>query len=174
MLFFDLETQKGSDEVGGWHNIRLLRMSVGITCEERDDSFKVYQEPEVDSLVQSLFATDCVVGFNLFRFDYTVLSYYTRQDFSRINTIDMLDYIFRRYGFRVSLGNIAQATLQMGKSGDGLEAIRWFKNGEMDKIIHYCKQDVRITRDIYLFGKKNGYIFIPSKFGPPRKLAVSW
>ena len=31
IVYFDLETQKSADEVGGWNNIRDMRMSIGVT-----------------------------------------------------------------------------------------------------------------------------------------------
>ena len=31
IVYFDLETQKSADDVGGWNKIRDMRMSIGVT-----------------------------------------------------------------------------------------------------------------------------------------------
>ena len=35
IVYFDLETQKSADEVGGWGNISKMGMSVGVTYSTR-------------------------------------------------------------------------------------------------------------------------------------------
>ena len=151
-LFFDLETQKTFDDVGGRHNTRQLGLSVGVTYSTADQDYHVYTEGDVKDLVQDLSQADLVVGFNVLRFDYEVLRAYSDHPFTQIPTVDMLDHVYRALGFRVSLDSLASATLSAKKSADGLAAVRWYKTGQMDKIIKYCKQDVKVTKDLYEFG----------------------
>jgi DEAD/DEAH box helicase domain-containing protein len=61
-----------------------------------------------------------------------------------------------RLGRRLKLDTVAQATLGKNKSGNGLEAIEWWRNGEIDKLIYYCKEDVMITRQLYDYALANG------------------
>jgi len=175
ILFFDLETQRTFDEVGGRHNTRQLGLSVGVTYSTADQDYHVYTEADVDALVQDLSQADLVVGFNVLRFDYKVLRAYSDYPFTQIPTVDMLDHIYRTLGFRVSLDNLASATLRAKKSADGLAAVRWYKTGQMDKIIAYCKQDVKVTKELYEFGKKNGYVqFQDRRSYRLRRVSVRW
>jgi DEAD/DEAH box helicase domain-containing protein len=38
------------------------------------------------------------------------------------------------------------------------EALKWWRNGEFEKVKKYCIEDVRITKDIYDFAMKNGFL----------------
>jgi DEAD/DEAH box helicase domain-containing protein len=175
ILYFDLETQKSFDEVGGRHNIRKLGLSVGVTYSTADQDYHVYTEADIDKLVRDLGQADLVVGFNVLRFDYEVLRAYSDHPFTQIPTVDMLDHVYRNLGFRVSLDSLASATLNAAKSADGLAAVRWYKTGQMDKIIAYCKQDVKVTKELYEFGKKNGYVqFQDRRSFRLRKVSVRW
>ena len=91
-----------------------------------------------------------------------------------INTFDMLDDVKELLKFRLSLNHLAQHTLNAKKSADGLVSLQWYKEGKIDKIIHYCKQDVEITRDLFLFGEENGYVNYQSRSGNPIQLEVNW
>jgi len=174
ILYFDLETQKSADEVGGWANKAAMRLSLGVTYSTRDQQFRVYEEEDVSKLIQALSLADCVVGFNILGFDYPVLSGYTDLDFSKIPTFDLLTDLYKILGFRVSLNSLARATLQAKKSGDGLEAIRWFQEGAFAKIATYCRQDVALTRDLHQFGSKNQYVYYLDRTEQPQKVAVKW
>src|SRR5689334_2452128 len=77
IVYFDLETQKSADEVGGWDKIREMRMSVGVTYSTARQEYRIYGEKQVDDLVRDLQRADLVIGFNNLRFDYEVLHYYT-------------------------------------------------------------------------------------------------
>jgi DEAD/DEAH box helicase domain-containing protein len=174
-LYFDLETQKTFDEVGGRHNTRQLGLSVGVTYSTADEDYHVYTEAEVDALVQDLSQANLVVGFNVLRFDYEVLRAYSDYPFDEIPTVDMLDHIYRTLGFRVSLDSLASATLGAKKSADGLAAVRWYRSGQVDKIIEYCKQDVKVTKELYEFGKENGHVqFQDRRSYRVRKVSVRW
>ncbi len=54
------------------------------------------------------------------------------------------------------LQSLAEATLGVGKSGNGLEAVEWWQKGEVEKVRNYCMDDVKITRDIYDYAVKHG------------------
>src|SRR6185503_7311148 len=89
-VYFDLETQKSAEEVGGWHNVREMRMSLAVTYSTATNEYKIYPEQQVDDLVRELQRADLVVGFNNLRFDYEVLHYYTVLDLRQIPTLDVL------------------------------------------------------------------------------------
>lgn len=162
---FDLETQHSAAEVGGWHNAYLMRISCGVVYDSREDRFVVYDEARVDDLVAHLKRLDLVVGFNSKRFDYKVLNGYSGLDFGQLPAFDIWEAVRNRLGFRLSLDHIAEATLGQGKSGSGLDALRWWQEGRMDLIVDYCRRDVLITRDLYLFAREKGYLLYRDKDG---------
>jgi DEAD/DEAH box helicase domain-containing protein len=173
-VYFDLETQKSAEEVGGWGNKKAMRFSFGVTYSTRDQCFRPYEEEDIPALVKELSEADRVIGFNILGFDYPVLSGYTDFDFSRIPTLDLLADLHSIMGFRVGLNSVAQATLQAKKSADGLAALRWFREGAFAQIAIYCRQDVAVTRDLHRFGCENKYVCYLNSAGQPVKVQVNW
>jgi DEAD/DEAH box helicase domain-containing protein len=176
ILYFDLETQKSSDEVGGWSpvQIKLMKLAVGVVWDSREQKYFTYREEEAVQLAEKLRTADLVVGFNVLRFDYTVLEHYGPFDLEKINTFDMLVDVKNVLNFRLGLNHLAQHTLNAEKSADGLISIQWYKEGKMDKIIEYCKQDVAITRDLFLFGEKEGFLKYKTRSGKIDTFKVDW
>jgi len=156
LVFFDLETKRGSAQVG-WSRISSMGLSLAITYSERD-GYQTFLHPQVESLISYLKSADAVVGFNHVKFDYKVLSAYTEEDLSALNNIDMCLIIYNKIGRRIKLDNLAHGSLGRRKSGDGLDAIRWYKEGRIDLIEEYCREDVAITRDLYYLGCDKGYV----------------
>ncbi|SVE15443.1 uncharacterized protein METZ01_LOCUS468297 [marine metagenome] len=174
-LYFDLETQKSAEEVGGWENTHCMGLAVGVVWDSCEQEYFTYQESTTKQLVKKLQTADLVVGFNVKKFDYGVLQHYTR-DISLIDdipTFDMLDYIKDKLGHRLSLNHLAENTLNAKKSADGLISLQWYKDGEIEKIVDYCKQDVKVTRDLFLYGESNGHVKYKSR-GIVKELEVDW
>lgn len=174
ILYFDLETQKSADEVGGWSNSHRMKLSVGVVWDSLENKYLTYLEKDAEKLAEKLQSADLVVGFNVIGFDYAVLQPYAKCDLQEIPTFDMLMDIHQKLGHRIALNNLAQETLKAGKSADGLLALQWYKEGKIDKIIEYCIKDVEITRDVFLYGQKNKCLFLKSKYKGRQKLAVDW
>lgn len=175
VLFFDLETQRTFDEVGGRHNIHKLMMAAAVTYSTADETFRHYTEDTVDQLIDDLKAADLVVGFNVVRFDYVVLRAYTPERLDRIlPTVDMLDDIYKRLGFRVSLDNLASTTLGTTKSADGLQAVRWFREGRIQEVLDYCQQDVEVTRQLYEYGQKHRHVKFRDRSFRTKMVPVAW
>ena len=164
-VVFDLETQRSAAEVGGWHRADKMGISVGVVYDSKEDAFFTYLEAEIEQLVEHLHRCQLVVGFNNKRFDNTVLSAYTTRDLSRLKTLDILEIVKKRLGYRLSLNRLAEHTLGIRKSADGLLALKWYKQGEIDKIIEYCRSDVLITRDLLLYACEKGYLLFENKAG---------
>ncbi|MBC8448815.1 MAG: ribonuclease H-like domain-containing protein [Chloroflexi bacterium] len=173
-VFFDVETQRLIDEVGGWRNIARLGLAAAVTYSTSDGLFRHYTEDQVADLVAELQAADLVVGFNVLRFDYEVLRPYTNVDLQQLPTVDMLAHIYRRLGFRVSLDSLAGATLGTNKSADGIQSVRWYRQGLIDEVLAYCEQDVAVTRDLYQFGQQHKYLQYRDKYWRLQQVAVSW
>ena len=175
VIVLDLETQKSFDEVGGRNATRELKVSLGVVYDFTTDSYRTYFEQDVDEMVADVFSSELVVGYNLVKFDYTVLSAYSHRDFQAVRTLDMFLDVEERIGFRVKLDNLVSCTIGNHKAGDGLQAIEWFKTGEWGKLEHYCKEDVRLTKELYEFGKKHGYVnYEDFNTGAMARVPVQW
>ena len=172
IIFFDLETQHLFSEVGGRFPEKL-KLSVGVTYDVVRDRFFYFDENNIEDLFKDLLNADLVVGFNIHQFDWLVLKPYCQEKFNKIKSFDILEYIHNKLRFRISLDNLAKSTLGHGKTADGFQAVAWFKEGEMDKIRDYCRQDVEIIRQLYDFGKKFRYVLF-EKNGQEYRLPVDW
>jgi len=175
ILYFDLETQKSAEEVGGWQNTHLMMVSVAVLFDSLENRFYIFTEDQIDKLIGYLTKADLVVGFNVKRFDYTVLGPYTNQNLKKIPTFDILEDIYNRLGYRLSLDHLVRETLNKGKSADGLQALEWFKAGEIEKLTEYCKKDVVLTRDLFFHGLEKGCLIYWNKNQNERvRLLVNW
>ena len=171
---FDLETRRSAQEVGGWGKAFKMGVSVAVLYDSGTDGFTAYAQDEVEDLARAMQQLDLVVGFNIRRFDYLVLKGLSDFNFNALPTLDMLQHVHQRLGYRLSLDSLAKATLDAPKTADGLQALQWWKQGEMGKITEYCTADVRITRDLYLYGRDNGHLLFTNKAGKTVRLPVEW
>jgi DEAD/DEAH box helicase domain-containing protein len=175
IIYFDLETRKLAQDVGGWHNTHLMRVSVAVLFDSLENRFFDFTEDGIDDLLTHLESAELVIGFNIKRFDYSVLGAYSSKNLKELNTFDILEDIHQRLGFRLGLDHLARETLGQGKSADGLQAVEWFRQGEMDKLTDYCRQDVATTRDLFQYGLKNGHLIYKTKKEERRvRLRVDW
>ena len=173
-VFLDVETQNTFQEVGGRYPERL-KISVAVTFDTADNAFHRYLEADAAQLAQDLGQADLVVGYNLYGFDYPVLQQYSQEiELAELPTVDMMLEIQKRLGFRLKLDSIATATLQVGKSADGLQAVRWWREGRVEEIMEYCQQDVEVTRQVYEFGKQHRYIQYYDRQYRIKRVPVAW
>ncbi|SBW03973.1 DEAD/DEAH box helicase domain protein [uncultured delta proteobacterium] len=171
----DVETRYSAQDVGGWNRADRMGVSVAVLYDSGTAAFTSYTQDAVPELAARCAGLDLVVGFNILRFDYAVLGPHAPGvDWRKFPTLDMLAHVYERLSYRLSLDNIAQATLNVGKSADGLQALAWWKEGAVDKIEEYCRQDVAVTRDIYLFGRENGYLLFSNKAKQIVRVPVKW
>ncbi|WP_022663616.1 DEAD/DEAH box helicase [Desulfospira joergensenii] len=170
----DIETRRSAAEVGGWNRAERMGVSCAVVYDSKSDSFHDYLQEDMDRLKDHLKEFDLVIGFNIIRFDYKVLSGLSDFDFHSLPTLDILLKVHQVLGYRLSLDHLAQQTLETKKSADGLMALKWWKQGKMDQIIKYCRQDVRVTRDLYRFGKENQFLLFKNKAGSQVRVPVSW
>ncbi|NOX33277.1 MAG: DEAD/DEAH box helicase [Deltaproteobacteria bacterium] len=169
----DIETRRSAKEVGGWNRAEKMGVSCAILYDSKNNVFQEYLQKDIERLCHDLQKLDLVIGFNIIRFDYKVLSGLLDFDFHLLPTLDILLKVHERLGYRLSLDHLATQTLDAGKSADGLLALKWWKQGKIDKIIEYCKQDVKVTRDLYLFGKENLYLVFKNKAGQQVRIPVN-
>jgi len=174
IVYFDLETQKSATEVGGWSRKADMKMSVGVTFSTALGEYKIYDEAHVQELIRQLMRADLVVGFNIVNFDYEVLRAYTPLDIGQTPTLDLMVDLEAKLGHRLALDAVAKATLNAPKIADGMQALRWWREGKLLEIARYCCFDVKITKALHEYGKAHGEIFYLDRFGQKRSVKVQW
>ena len=175
IVYFDLETQKSAQEVGGWGNIVDMRMSIGVTYSTKRQAYSIYSEDEAGELVAELQRADLVVGFNVIRFDYEVLRPYAFFDFSQVPTLDMMVSLEKTIGHRLKLDSVLEASCGVNKTAVGTEALKWWKEGRIREIAEYCCYDVKATKWVHEFGVQNKQIFYENSRTKLREaIPVTW
>lgn len=163
-IVFDIETQNTFADVN--NDFKKLKVSCVSLYHYATDKYESFEEHELNKLWPIFEKADLIIGFNSAHFDMPVLNNYYLGDLSKLPHLDLLERVKESLGFRLKLNDLAQATLDnIEKSADGLQAIRWWKEGKIAEIKKYCEQDVRVTKEVYDFGKKNKQLFYKSLTG---------
>ena len=175
IVYFDLETQRTANDAGGWDRKRDMGMSVGVTYSTVTGEYRIYTEKTVQNLIEQLTRADLVVGFNVINFDYEVLMGYTALDLGyNTRTLDMLVEIEKRLGHRLALDSLATSTLGVGKTAEGLDAIKWWREGKLLEIAEYCCFDVKCTKLVHEYGAQNKRLHYTDRFQQKKSVQVEW
>jgi DEAD/DEAH box helicase domain-containing protein len=156
-IVFDIETKNSFAEVGK-REATALDISLLVVYDYETDKYTSYLQEDFLELWKVLEKTDLIIGFNSNWFDVPLLNKYYPGDLTKIQSLDILEKFRESAGLRIGLDAIAEATLGIGKTAGGLEAVAWWKEGKIDKIREYCIGDVKVTKGIYDFARKNGYL----------------
>ncbi len=173
-LVFDLETQKSFEEVGS-RRPADLGVSVCCTYTYSDNAYQDFVESELGRMQNLFLNSKLLIGFNIRRFDLPALQPYFSTPVEAFPIFDILEDLTEKLGHRVSLDSVAQATLNVGKSASGLDAIRFYRENRWDELKSYCRQDVKITKEVFDYGLREGEIFYLSREGNKKiRVAVDW
>lgn len=153
-LVFDIETRNTFEDVGK-ADPALLDISIVCVYDCESDKYTSYLVEELPKLWPLIESAEMLIGFNSDHFDIPLLNKYYNGDLGKIKSLDILAEVRKSLGRRVGLGNIAEATLGYGKSGNGLQAIEWWKKGDIESIRKYCIQDVKVTKEVYEYALKH-------------------
>jgi DEAD/DEAH box helicase domain-containing protein len=168
-IYLDIETIRLSHEVdGGWGNIRAFGLAVAVTWD-KDNAFRHWFEDDALKLIAELENYTRIITFNGNRFDFEVLRGYAPIANARERSFDVLEDLHKLLGHRVKLDKLAKDTLGAAKSGDGIQAVGWWRAGQKEKVAAYCEQDVAILRDVVEHGRAKGYVIISA-----RQIRVEW
>ncbi|NQV90655.1 ribonuclease H-like domain-containing protein [Candidatus Uhrbacteria bacterium] len=168
-IVFDIETQTAA---GG--DMRLMRISVvGVYFYETDE-YVCYEEKDFPKLWTRLEQSDRLIGYNSRFFDTPILNNYYPGDLNAFPQLDMLEQIHKSLGFRLKLDDVAAATVGHRKSGHGLQAVEWWKQGEIQKIKEYCLQDVRVTKAVYEYGLKYDALAYEDRLGGRKAIPIDF
>ena len=172
-IVFDIETQNTFAEVD--NDFKKLKISVVSIYSYLTDTYQSFSENELNQLWPILEHADRIIGYNSEHFDVPVLQNYYLGKLDQITHLDIMKQVKESIGFRLKLADLAKATLDnIEKSADGLQAIRWWREGKIDEIKKYCEQDVRVTKEIYDFGKANKQLFYKNFKGEDVPFAVNF
>lgn len=175
IVYFDLETQRTANDVGGWDKKHEMGMSIGVTYSSAEEKYEIFPENRVQDLIRRLQRADLVVGYNVLRFDYEVLMGYTVLSLpDQLRTLDLLVDIEKAAGHRLKLEDVAQGTLGVGKVAEGLDAIRWWREGRVMEIAEYCCFDVKVTKLVHEYGLAHRELFFNDRFGRRQRLEIHW
>ena len=158
-IVFDIETH------GDIRMMDSLKVTVVSIYEYEHDRYTSFEESELSQLWPILEKAERVIGYNSAHFDLPVLARYYTGNLQTWPHLDILKVIKESTGSRYKLNDIAKATIQKEKSGDGLQAVKWFEEGKMDLIKQYCEQDVLVTKEVYEYGRKNRMLYYPKITG---------
>ncbi len=174
-IVFDIETKNSFADVGGQEHLKKLDASVVGVYSYRDDNYYCFEEHEFPRLGETLKNAELLVGFSSKHFDVPVLEKYFNFNLGGIAHFDILEEIEKIFGRRIGLGVLAEANLGIGKTGKGLEAIEFYRTGQIEKLKSYCLQDVKLTKEIFELIKNQGYLWIPQRNLPQMiKLPITY
>ncbi|MEK7629931.1 MAG: ribonuclease H-like domain-containing protein [Patescibacteria group bacterium] len=162
-IVFDIETKNSFADVGGQENLKKLDVSVVGVYSYSKDKYYCFDEHELEKFGELVKHANVLIGFASKRFDLPVLEKYFNFNLAAVPHFDILEEIEKSFGRRVGLGVLAEANLGIGKSANGLEAIEFYRRGEIEKLKSYCLQDVKITKEIYDLIKTQSYLWIPDR-----------
>ena len=158
-VVFDIET------IGDIRDLSTMKVTVVSVYEFENDQYQSFDEHELGNLWPILERAERLIGFNSLHFDLPILGRNYAGDLTKIPHLDILKVVKESTGNRIKLNDIARATLQIEKSADGLQAMQWYKEGKIAEIKKYCEQDVKVTKDIYDYGRKNKMLYYPTLTG---------
>lgn len=167
-IVFDIET------IGDIKDFNNLKITVVSIYEYETDKYTSFEERELGNLWPILEKSERLIGFNSGHFDLPIMNKYYTGDLLTFPHLDLLGVVKEMSGKRFKLNDLAKATLQIEKSSDGLQAMKWFEEGKIDEIKKYCEQDVKVTKEIYEYGKKNKMLYFPTLTGEIQPIAVNF
>lgn len=170
-VVLDLETKEKFSDVA--YDKKRLGVSIVGLYDYNARKPNVFLEKELGGLFKILENCSYLIGFNIKSFDIPVLQTYYPGDFSRFLIFDILEDIKEKLGKRLSLNYILQATLGKRKSGHGLQAIDYYKEGRIENLKKYCLDDVMLTKELFEYGVNQGQIFYLNQVGKS-PIKVDW
>lgn len=174
-VVFDVETKKAFDEVGGYYPAKLGVSISGVYYrDDQHEWLRGFREEEFPEMFRIFETADRIVGFNSIQFDMAALSPYYVGDLQALPNLDIMLAMEKELGYRPSLNAVAKETLGTQKIGHGLDALRYYHDGDWEKLEKYCLRDVEVTRDLYDYGVKHKLLKLKNKWNRVEKARVDF
>lgn len=161
-VILDLETKHLFREV---NDDKKLGVSVVGVYDYKEERTRAFLENELNELFKLLEECSYVIGFNIRSFDLNVLQAYYPGRLSRLPVFDILDYVKEKVGRRLGLNDLTFATFGKKKTGHGVSAVNFYKEGKIDELKKYCLNDVMLTKELFDHGVQKGEIFYLNEVG---------
>lgn len=162
-IVFDIETSNTFADVGGYGNVKDLKVSMVCAYSYNADRYFSFDENNLHEFGPMLQKCGLIIGFAINRFDIPVLKKHYNFDLMAISRLDLLDEVELAVGYRAKLNTLAKINLGQEKTHDGLEAIGLYRDGKIDELREYCLMDVKLTKDLYELAKKQGHLLVPDR-----------
>jgi DEAD/DEAH box helicase domain-containing protein len=169
-IILDVETKHTFREFGDPRDLGVTVVAIYDYATEKGQTFL---EKEISQIFPLLENASYVIGYNSRSFDLPVLQAYYPGDVNMFCQFDILEDIKKRIGKRISLNDVAKATVNHQKSGHGLMAIDYYKEGKFDELRKYCLDDVLVTKDVFEYGIENNLIYYQNEYGK-QGIPVLW
>ena len=152
-----------------------MGMSIGVTFSSALNRYMIYDEANVQALIDELRDADLVIGFNHVSFDYEVLMGYTVLDLRDCTrNLDLMVDLEKTLLHRPKLDAVASETLGESKTAVGTDAIKWWQEGKIMAIAEYCCFDVKVTKMVHEYGARHGLVKYRNRFNQSLEVAVDW
>ena len=154
-ITFDIETANAFPTLSR-NDLSRMELAIVAIHDSETDEYSSYSKEELPKLWPIIETADVLIGYNSNSFDIPLLNNYYPGDLTKVRSLDLLVEVQNTLGRRLRLQSLAEGTLKVGKSGDGLQSVRWWQEGLYDKVREYCIQDVRLTRRLYDYALEHG------------------
>jgi hypothetical protein len=177
IVYFDLETRRTANDVGGWGNKHKMGISVACTFSTKLNEYSIYTQDETAAISSSsskarIWSSASITSASTTRYSKGTTCSLTLTDLP--HSLDLLIDLEKALGHRIKLDAVAAATLGMGKTADGLDALKWWQQGEVAKIAEYCCYDVKVTKCVHEYGAKHGHVKYHDRNGREQSVKVDW
>ena len=169
-IVLDIETQTPITDFRDYSNLRISLIGVYFYAT---DSYEYFLEPDLPALWARIEQADRIIGYNQKGFDNAVINNYYAGDINLVPQLDLLEVIKESLGYRVKLDAVAKATLGVGKTGHGLQAVEYWKEGKIQELADYCIQDVKVTKEVYDYARQHGHVKFEDRMGQVHEVAIS-
>ncbi len=156
-ITFDLETKNFFQDVGSNDPVDL---DISVVCihDSETDQYSSYFEKDFNKLWPIFEQADILITWNGDHFDIPLLNKYYPGDLSKIKSLDLMREVQKVLGRRLKLDSVGEATLGRNKTGHGSDAVTWWQNGDLDNLVSYCIEDVRLTKDLFDYAMTNNIL----------------
>jgi hypothetical protein len=184
ILVFDVETnaiESNPEGVRVHVTVAVARwvreLGSGVTC--------VVPSAQEDGELHARFAplldeADAIVAYNGRGFDLRVLrrAHFVGQE-ERVarwaaKLIDPFEVMRATTGSWVKLDELLEANGLPSKTGSGLDAIKWWADGERDKVARYCEADVDALRNLLELPEETPLRFPVKRWVERKQVVTGW
>jgi len=183
-IIFDLETQKLFQDIDTQDPADLGVSIVSLYYRKLDSNFKEIEgkllsfwEPDFPKMFSLFSNVDRIIGYNSLKFDVPALRPFSPYDFNKLKHFDLLELIRQKLGFRISLANVSQNTLNHSKIDVGTNAVIYWNQQTKEslaKLKKYCEADVLVTKEVYDYGLTHSQLKYLDRWNTPRTFDIDF